>query len=138
MDFKESNPMREPKNSSLAHVKLKGSARKTSESQNLVADIIHLLNNEIPDIEKLKHDISLIDNICLLAENNDCKTEVNKKEIVTQVLIRLFPELNNERDLDLISKNIDSVVDLSKNVKKMSGVSKFFKSTKKWVFKKLA
>ena len=135
----ENNPMKNKvvKNSSLSHVKLKGSTLKSSESQNLVNDVITILNNEIPDLNNLKNDISLIDNICNLIENHDCKTEIDKKQVATQILIKLFPELNNEKDLGNISKNIDSVIDLSKNINKIGKTSKFFLNTKKWFVKKL-
>ena len=136
-NFNGQNPMKEIKNSSLTLVKLKGTTKKISEHQTLCDDIIKILRTKIPDLNSLKRDISLIDNICLLIENYDGKTEIDKKQIATNVLISLFPELNNETDLDLISKNIDSVVDLSKNVVKMGNTSKFFLNAKKWFIKKL-
>lgn len=139
-NFNGLNPMRdkELKNSSLSHVKLKGTALKTSEHQNLINDIIYILKTQIPNLNSLKYDISLIDNICNLIENNDCKTTVDKKEVAKEIIVALFNELNNEKDLELISRNIDSVVDLSKNVKKLAKSTKFFKNAQKWVLKKLA
>ena len=132
-NFTQSNPLKNP---SLVLIPLKGVMAVKTNQSNLVQDIITILK-EIPNLNELKGSITLLDNICLLIENHDQKTKVDKKQTAINIMIQLFPELNNDKDMKKLSQDIDEIISISKYVKKIPMFSKLSKQISAYVQKKL-
>ncbi len=103
------------KNKNLSLVKLGKSALKTVSHCSLQKDIITVLNEtDGLDILKENHFFVLLKSVCELAENSDYKTskdklKLDKKQIVLDALLLVFPELNNDLHRKIISQFIDFV-----------------------------
>ena len=128
------NPL---KNSSLNLISLKGNALKTSEIQNLVNDIIVIINSKIPNVNSLKRDISLVDNVVQLASNHDSKSDIDVADVALLAMTTIFPELNNLADIEILKAQINFVIESSKTVSKLSTSKKLFKNSVNWLKKKV-
>ena len=135
--FSQTNPM--VKNPSLKLVKLKGILAVKNNQNTLVKEIVNILK-EIPNLDDFINpslSLSMLDNICRLVENNDQSTLVDKKKTALAVITEIWPMLNNEKDLKIISQDIDEIVMLSKYVKKIPIMQKSFKMLSSYIQKKL-
>lgn len=135
MEFKETNPMK-LKNKGLKRAKLVGSLKKNGEKNTLVDEIVYQLMPSIKhDIEGSKNALSFIENVCILVENHNCKTKIDKKDVAIKVITSIYPELNNERDLKKISNDIDDICESSKNIVRSTLARHAFNSVKNFFLK---
>lgn len=100
-----------PKNNGALHLDI-----KKHQIRQTIFERISKLN--FPDIGKYKHDLEFLNLIMTLTENLVDNKKINKKEMVFDVLLNYFPDLN-EDDKKNIADNIEYLLD-SKQVKKIS------------------
>jgi hypothetical protein len=94
----------------LKLVKLKRSLLTFTSKHQLVENIVNQVSL-IGDLNALKRDLEFLLYICRCVEA-ECtdykgKEKLDKKEIVKSIIVRLFPELNNNQDLDAIDKSVE-------------------------------
>ena len=107
----------------LKLVKLKRSLLTFTSKHQLVENIVNQVSS-IGDLKSLKRDLEFLLYICrcVEAEAHDYKgkEKLDKKEIVKSIVVRIFPELNNNQDLDFIDKSIEFLW----SNKRITGVSR--------------
>ncbi len=98
------------KTNPLHLVPLKRSLLTFTSKHQLVENIVNQVSL-IGDLNALKRDLEFLLYICrcVEAEASDYKgkEKLDKKEIVKSIIVRLFPELNNNQDLDAIDKSVE-------------------------------
>jgi hypothetical protein len=98
------------KTNPLHLVPLKRSLLSFTSKHQLVENIVNQVSL-IGDLNALKRDLEFLLYICrcVEAEGSDYKgkEKLDKKEIVKSIIVRLFPELNNNQDLDAIDKSVE-------------------------------
>jgi hypothetical protein len=123
-------------NSNLSLVPLKRTLGKHKNRNQLIDDAITILK-AIQDLDNLKRDPELILYIARLVENGDPIKDVDKDQLIVDVLVKLFPDLNNLQDVANI-KNMIEFLRSNKRVKKISTIVSTSKKIGGWLFKKLA
>ena len=123
-------------NSNLSLVPLKRTLGKHKNRNQLIDDAINILT-AIQNLDNLKRDPELILYIARLVENGDPIKDVDKDQLIVDVLIKLFPDLNNLQDVANI-KNMIEFLRSNKRVKKISTIVSTAKKFGGWIFKKLA
>ena len=96
------------KNPNLALVNAKGKLAIVIGANQLETDILNAIST-YGDISSLQHEKSLLQDICKRIENatSVVLTGDEKKALVVKIITRLFPILNNERDIAIIKSDID-------------------------------
>lgn len=122
-------------NSNLALVKFKRSLLQHQQKYQSQKEIIAHLEN-IVNLNELKRDLEFLQYVCNLTQNSDIGKDVELKDVVKSVFISLFPELNNDQDLALLSKNIDYLKS-NKRIKRISFVYSTMSKIGSWAIKKL-
>ena len=114
------------KSSSLNLVPLKRSLLTFTSKHQLSENIVQQVSS-IGDLNSLKRDLEFLLYICRLVETESSeykgKDKLDKKEVVKNIVVRLFPELNNNQDLDFIDRSIEF---LHSN-KRIKGISRLAK-----------
>ena len=123
-------------NSNLSLVPLKRTLGKHKNRNQLIDDAINILT-AIQNLDNLKRDPELILYIARLVENGDPIKDVDKDQLIVDVLIKLFPDLNNLQDVANI-KNMIEFLRSNKRVKKISTIVSTSKKIGSWILKKLA
>ena len=116
------------KNSIKAHVKYSG----------ILRGLVSKLTQEIPDLEDLKMSpelTSLVANTVESIINNGNKYNIDKKQLVSDVLDKIFNLTDEEKKQ--IGMQIDFLCD-NGNIKKVTNFLNFFKSTIPAIASKLA
>jgi hypothetical protein len=112
--------------SSLALVPLKRSLLSSTSKHQLTENIVAQVSS-IGDLNSLKRDLEFLLYIARLVETSASeykgKDKLDKKEVVRNIVVRLFPELNNNQDLDFIDRSIEF---LHSN-KRIKGISRLAK-----------
>jgi hypothetical protein len=107
----------------LKLVKLKRSLLTFTSKHQLVENIVNQVSS-IGDLNSLKRDLEFLLYICRCVEAEACdykgKEKLDKKEIVKSIVVRIFPELNNNQDLDFIDKSVEFLW----SNKRITGVSR--------------
>jgi hypothetical protein len=100
--------MNTDRNPDLALINAKGKLASVIGSNQLEADILTIIGS-YGDISSLQHEKSLLHDICKRVENaQSVKLSSDEKmALVVKILIRLFPLLNNEKDLNVIKSDIE-------------------------------
>ena len=123
-------------NSNLSLVPLKRTLGKHKNRNQLIDDAINILS-AIQNLDNLKRDPELILYIARLVENGDPIKDVDKDQLIVDVLIKLFPDLNNLQDVANITNMIEFLRS-NKRVKKISTIVSTSKKIGSWILKKLA
>lgn len=89
--------------------------------QNILDHISSLGN-----LNEIKKDPEFVLYVCRLVESCDFKgkKKPDKKQIVLDVLCRLYPEMHNETEL----KSLDTLIEFLHANKRIIGVSKFYRA----------
>lgn len=127
MDRKTTNP--------LKLVPLKRSLLTFTSKHQLIEDIVNQVSS-IGDLNALKRDLEFLLYVARCVETQASeykgKDKLDKKEIVKAIIVRIFPELNNNQDLDTIDKSIEflhsnhRIKGVSKLSRALSCVGDFF------------
>jgi hypothetical protein len=116
----------ERKTNPLHLVPLKRSLLTFTSKHQLTENIVNQVSS-IGDLNSLKRDLEFLLYICRCVETEASeykgKDKLDKKEVVKNIVVRLFPELNNSQDLDFIDRSIDF---LHSN-KRIKGISRLAK-----------
>lgn len=96
------------KNPNVAIVSAKGKLATVIGMNQLENDILNIIST-YGDISTLQHEKTLLQDICKRVENADSVslTGDEKKALVLKIITKLFPMLNNERDLAIIKADVD-------------------------------
>lgn len=116
------NTKKKKKNPKLEFVKSTSSLQK-AEKLNIAIDDLRQIFVEVGNIEEMSDDPSFIQKVCELVENvtSISLTGKEKLELALQLITEKFPLLNNEKDLQRLTKQINHMVD-SGLIKKISGM----------------
>lgn len=133
MEFQQENPMK-LKNKNLNFIVPKGNASKSSEIQTLSKEIIEVINSKYTNLDDVKNMFSFLIFLCNCIENNSCKKKFDKKKLAIELVIKLFPSLNNETDLNKISNDIEDICE-NKLIKKITQTTKIYRQVKNFFLK---
>lgn len=106
--------------SNLSLVKVKGSVLKHKQKHQSVKDIIAHLET-LDKLSELKKDIEFLRYVCNLVVNCDSSNKDEMKDNVLEIYKMLFPEMNNEKDLQELANHI-YFLQSNKKIKKLSFV----------------
>lgn len=127
-------------NTSLSLVPLSGAIQVHSSQAQLISDVVAVLRDAIPTgLDKLKKSPSLINHIAALLANHSVPSgvQVDLESICVQVMLQLFPEMNNPTDIEWIKTTYQFVLESSKTVKKLSASTRVLGAVGIWIQKKL-
>jgi len=128
-------------NQSLTLVPLAGALQVHSSQAQLISDVVAVLRDSIPTgLDKLKKSPSLINHIAALLANHSVPAgvKIDLESICVQVMLTLFPEMNNPSDIDWIRTTYQFVLESSKTVKKLSASTRVLGAVGTWIQKKLS
>ena len=112
--------------SSLTLVPLKRSLLTFTSKHQLTENIVAQVSS-IGDLNALKRDLEFLLYICRLVETSASeykgKDKLDKKDVVKNIVVRLFPELNNSTDIDVIDRSIEFLW----SNKRIKGISRLAK-----------
>lgn len=126
------------KNSKLKLVKPSLKLRKENMRLNTEEEIMNRVK-ELKESENLNDDISLIHFIINLVENSDIKDLDNEKvkHITKNVIVKLYPSLNNNQSLNRIQKDIDFILEEANLLQKYNCFNVVSRRIKHWIQKKI-
>jgi hypothetical protein len=108
----------------LKLVQLKRSLLGYYSHAQIVQNILDHISS-LGNLNEIKKDPEYVLYVCRLVESCDFKgkKKPNKKQIVLDVICRLYPEMNNETDL----KSLDTLIEFLHANKRIIGVSRFYR-----------
>jgi hypothetical protein len=127
------------KTNPLHLVPLKRSLLTFTSKHQLVENIVNQVSS-IGDLNALKRDLEFLLYICrcVEAESSDYKgkEKLDKKEIVKSIVVRIFPELNNNQDLDVIDRSVE-FLHSNKRITGVSRLARVASCVGAWIAKKV-
>jgi hypothetical protein len=124
----------------LKLVKLGKSLVNFVGKNKIVQKIINEIKEEYPDLSAMKRHPQFIELVCTMVEtkskNYKGKDKLDKKQLVISIITTMFPELNNNQDIEFINTIIDYACD-SKNVESVSKLKQYTSSAGSWLKKKV-
>ena len=100
----------ERKTNPLHLVPLKRKLLNFTSKYQLIEDIVNQVSS-IGDLNSLKRDLEFLLYVCRCVETQASdykgKEKLDKKEIVKSIVVRIFPELNNNQDLEFIDTSVE-------------------------------
>ena len=108
----------------LKLVPLKRSLLGFHSHAQIVENIVNHIQS-LGNLDEIKKDPEYVLYVCRLVESCDFKgkKKPDKKQIVLDVLCRLYPEMNNQSEL----KSLDILIEFLHANKRIIGVSKFYR-----------
>ena len=122
----------------LPIVALKNSVQSHVLEQTIFTSILDDLR-KVPNLEKLRNDVELVNHVCNLVENmmsnnSKAKIKIDKKKLVVNILTKLFNL--NPQETTFVETSIDHLFNNDMIVKQHI-LRKVFNITSAWVIKKL-
>jgi|LauGreDrversion4_2_1035121.scaffolds.fasta_scaffold888259_1 hypothetical protein len=122
-------------NKNLELVKMKRNVLKFHSKHQLVNDVVAQLQ-QINGLDNLKKDLEFLLYVANLVENADKIKDVEAKDMVLEVFKVLFPEMNNDQDLQFLGDAYD-FLKANKRIKKLSFAFTTMCKAGSWLLKKL-
>ena len=127
------------KTNPLHLVPLKRSLLSFTSKHQLVENIVNHVSS-IGDLNSLKRDLEFLLFVCRCVEAEAIdykgKERLDKKDVVKSIIVRLFPELNNNQDLDAIDKSVE-FLHSNHRIKGVSRIARVLSCVGGWIAKKV-
>ena len=124
----------------LKLVKLGNSLANFVGKNKIVQKVINQIQEEYPDLSAMKRHPAFIELVCSMIETKaqtyKGKDKLDKKKLVISIITTMYPELNNNQDIEFIGTIIDYACD-SKNVEAVSKLKRYTSSAGSWLKKKV-
>lgn len=122
----------------LKLVPLKRSLLGFHSHAQIVENIVNHIQS-LGNLDEIKKDPEYVLYVCRLVESCDFKgkKKPDKKQLVIDIISRLYPEMRNETDL----KSLDTLIEFlhsNKRIKKISNILKYAYGFSSWLLKKIS
>ena len=124
----------------LNMIKPKNSVKDHKANGDVVGLIIKRFTSRT-NLKDLKNDLELLDEVCRCVINTYEPTasktpELDQENMIVDIMIKLFPELNNENDISKMRLSIKYLLN-NNNIQKIATSTKLGKSVVSWLKKKV-